>query len=86
MENPSSPPLEPLISEPDLADWLRCRTSQLRRLREQRKGPPFVMVGRWAMYRRQDVERWMDRETAASVAPAGAEDPPSAEITEPATR
>lgn len=29
-----------------------------RRLRYQRKGPPFFMVGRIAYYRAEDVEMW----------------------------
>ena len=60
--------LEPLINEDTLAEWLRCRPYELRRLREQRKGPPFVMVGRWPLYRRRDVDQWLDQVTAASVA------------------
>jgi hypothetical protein len=73
MANEPRDVLEPLINEATLAEWLRCRPSALRRLREQRKGPAFVMVGRWAMYRRIDIERWLDRESAANVAPAGTE-------------
>jgi len=60
--------LEPLIDEATLQEWLRCRPSDLRRLRDQRKGPPFVQIGRWRLYRRQDIERWLDREAAASIA------------------
>jgi hypothetical protein len=76
MDQPSL--LEPLIDELDLADLLRCRPLDLRRLRQQRQGPPFVMVGKVAMYRRCDVATWLDRETDASV------DAPPVPITEEA--
>lgn len=70
MDNEPSPKpldlLEPLISEPTVAEYLWCPPKVLRRLREQRLGPPFVMVGKVAMYRRVDVETWVARVAAAS--------------------
>jgi hypothetical protein len=58
--------LEPLISEAAVAEYLWCPPKALRRLREQRLGPPFVMVGKVAMYRPVDVETWVARVAAAS--------------------
>ena len=46
------------VTEATLADW-----------RYRRRGPAFVKVGRLVRYRLEDLDAWLDTETAAGTRP-----------------
>ena len=49
-----------LIDEAGAADMLCCTRSALRRWRLERRGPPFVRLGRLVRYRQSDLEQFID--------------------------
>jgi excisionase family DNA binding protein len=55
------PSVEPLLTAEELAAWLVVPVSTLYRWRYVNKGPCSIRVGRGLRYRREDVERWLER-------------------------
>jgi predicted DNA-binding transcriptional regulator AlpA len=53
---------EELLTEGEVARWLRISVSSLKRLRLSGEGPPSINVSKRAIrYRRGDVEEWLRR-------------------------
>lgn len=55
---------EALAAPAEVADYLQVPERTLTQWRYQRKGPPYLKVGRHVRYRRRDVERWLDQQGA----------------------
>jgi len=53
--------LEPLLRCREVAEWLSTSESALAQLRFQHRGPAYVRLGRAIRYRREDVERFLER-------------------------
>jgi len=49
-----------LLIEEEAAEYLRQAPTTLRQWRHLRKGPAWVKVGKRALYRRSDLERFID--------------------------
>jgi predicted DNA-binding transcriptional regulator AlpA len=52
-------PEDPLMSEVELAKYLRLSLSTVRRMRYASTGPPVSWLGRRPFYRRSAVDRWI---------------------------
>jgi len=50
----------PLLSSFDAADYLKIPRQTLAMWRHKGVGPAYVKVGRRVMYRRIDLDRWID--------------------------
>ncbi len=50
-----------LLDEAEAARILHCTRSALRRWRLERRGPPFVRIGRLIRYRPSDLEEFIER-------------------------
>lgn len=49
-----------VISEKEVAKWLKLSPITLRNWRNQGKGPPYVKMGRSVRYRVSDIEKFLD--------------------------
>ena len=49
-----------LLTLGEVASWLRKSESQLRWMRHNRSGPKSALIGGRIMYRRHDVQAWLD--------------------------
>lgn len=58
--NRNTPPEECLAKSGDVARYLCTTPNQLSRLRFEKKGPPYIKLGRSVRYRWVDVYRWVD--------------------------
>ena len=61
-----------LITEEELADWIRESLSTLRKWRGSGKGPKFVRKPRRVAYLVRDVQDWLDGQKVSSTAEADA--------------
>lgn len=52
---------QPLLSVPEVADWLGISSHTLRYWRHVHRGPRSLSVGGSVRYRASDVEDWLDR-------------------------
>jgi predicted DNA-binding transcriptional regulator AlpA len=60
-ETSAPAPLENLLSEKRLCEWLGISSATCSRWRLTGMGPPFIAMGpRRLAYRRGSVEKWMD--------------------------
>lgn len=50
---------EPLLTPPELADYLGVPIKTLYTWRYRHEGPPALRIGRHLRYRRGDVEEWL---------------------------
>ncbi|HEY2757792.1 MAG TPA: helix-turn-helix domain-containing protein [Pseudolabrys sp.] len=57
-----------LVTEVEIADFLKLSTRTLQSWRINNDGPPFVRVGRAIRYRLRDVIRWIEARTVAPTA------------------
>ena len=57
------PQQSPLLTPREAATWLRSKERTLERWRHQRMGPAFVRVGRHVVYRLEDLQAWVERQT-----------------------
>jgi Helix-turn-helix domain len=48
-----------LLTEKQAADWGNWSTALLRKWRQQRKGPPYLKVGKLIRYRMSDLEAFV---------------------------
>ena len=48
-----------LMTELEVACWLRRRVGTLRNWRTRREGPPFIKEGASVVYARADVAEWL---------------------------
>ena len=53
-------PPDHLITDAELADWIRYEVRSVRNLRYSGRGPRFVKVGRLIRYRVKDVTEWLE--------------------------
>lgn len=61
IERPFAPGvLDPYITKPELAAQLGVSTSALERLCARRAGPPWIKLGRKTLFKRADVEAWLE--------------------------
>lgn len=60
--NSDSPisPIEKLLTQSDVAEWLQVTNRTLERWRDVRKGPKYRKIGGAVRYVRQDVQDWID--------------------------
>jgi predicted DNA-binding transcriptional regulator AlpA len=53
-------PIDPILTEKELASWLATSCPTLQRLRSNGDGPPFIQLStRRIGYRRSAVDRWL---------------------------
>ncbi len=64
------PGAESLLTEQDVAALTRLSTRTLERRRLDGTGPTFIKLGRRVVYRRQDVDTWIERNRFASTSEA----------------
>ena len=67
MQNTNQPTAENLRPD-EAASYLRTSERTLARWRNQRIGPPWVRAGRAVLYRRKDLEEWLEQNTVQPVA------------------
>ena len=60
----ATPPVSDLLTIPEVATWLRKSEAQLRWMRHNKSGPKSALIGGRIMYRRSDVEDWLDAQFA----------------------
>jgi len=53
-----------LMTRPEVAEFLRTPVATLGQWAFRRVGPPYMRVGRKALYRRSDVEKWLEDQSA----------------------
>lgn len=54
----------PLLTPQELADRLNVPLNTVRKWRSIRTGPPVLKVGRHLRYRPEDVQAWLNEQTA----------------------
>src|SRR5262245_7378823 len=64
------PPIDPLLTVGEVAEWLRCSVSSLNKWRLSGNGPHFVYVGRRVRYRPSAVQAFITSETRGSTSAA----------------
>lgn len=52
-------PFNSTWTEAELAEQAGVSTRTIKRWRDQRKGPPFIRMGRRILYRREAVTEWL---------------------------
>jgi predicted DNA-binding transcriptional regulator AlpA len=57
-------PIEALLDEKELAQWLRVSIGTLRYWRTEGKGPRYRKVGQLVRYSPSDVQDWLNRRPA----------------------
>lgn len=53
--------IESLLTREEVAQWLSVTEQCLRRWATKGVGPPFVKIGYWVRYRREDIEKWIEQ-------------------------
>lgn len=56
---------DPLLTTPEAAAVLRLAPETLKKWRHMRKGPPFAVIGRGIVYRRSDLDQYIDQQFRA---------------------
>jgi hypothetical protein len=56
-----------LLNADEVAAWLRTPAASVRYWRHQKKGPLSIKVGRQILYRREDVQAWLDDKYSQAV-------------------
>jgi predicted DNA-binding transcriptional regulator AlpA len=54
-----------ILTEVEIADFLKLSTRTLQSWRVKNDGPPFIRVGRAIRYRLRDVVRWIEERTVS---------------------
>lgn len=62
------PILEPLLSVEAVAAFLGVPVATLYQWRHKNTGPRSIRVGRYIRYRREDVDRWLERQSGGAAA------------------
>jgi len=55
---------ERYLTRREVSEWLGIPARTLARWAYVGSGPPFFRIGRWAMYREDEVERWLETRRA----------------------
>lgn len=58
--------LPQIISERELAQHLGLNPRTLARMRDERRGPPHIRIGRKIAYRSADVTAWLARQVVGA--------------------
>jgi excisionase family DNA binding protein len=61
-------PDSPLFNVDEAASYLRCSASYLNKLRSTGGGPPFFKMGAKVLYRRTDLDRYIEKRIQKSTA------------------
>jgi hypothetical protein len=61
MSIPVISPVGALVSEQDAADILHAKKQTMRAWRVRRKGPPFYKLNGRILYKREDLEVWIEQ-------------------------
>jgi excisionase family DNA binding protein len=61
--------MQDFLTTKEAAAFLRCTESALIKFRVERRGPPFLRVGRLVRYRQSDLVDWIE---GSRVVPCGA--------------
>lgn len=56
------------LRTPEAADYLRVSADYLNKLRQQKKGPRFIRLGRRVVYDRLDLDAWASSRTEGEAA------------------
>lgn len=51
-----------LLTTAEAADYLRLSPMTLKHWRQQKKGPPWGQMGRNIVYRRRDLDKYIDQQ------------------------
>jgi excisionase family DNA binding protein len=54
--------VEELLTEAEVAEYLRVSLATIRRHRDQGTGPPWFRIGRSIRYSRQALDEWRERQ------------------------
>jgi excisionase family DNA binding protein len=54
--------MDELLTDHEAAQLLKCSRAALVRFRQERRGPPFVKVGKLVRYSQSDLKTWLDSE------------------------
>jgi len=52
--------VDELLEDDEVAEELHNETKTLANWRTKRIGPPFIRVGKRVLYRRSDLEKWLE--------------------------
>jgi predicted DNA-binding transcriptional regulator AlpA len=63
------PDLETLIDENEIARIFGRPVSTLQKDRVEKRGPPYIKIGRHVRYRPSDVKAWLDANERRAFAP-----------------
>lgn len=55
--------MEQLLRPGQVAEWITLSEQTLANMRHQGRGPRYVKAGARVLYRRSDVEAWLDANT-----------------------
>ena len=56
--------MDQLLTEAEVADYLRISLATIRRWRAEGTGPPWLRVGRGIRYSRRSLDAWVERQEA----------------------
>lgn len=56
--------IEQLLTTEQVAEWLQVSADTVRWWRKRGRGPAHLRVGKYARYRRVDVEAWLEQQRA----------------------
>jgi excisionase family DNA binding protein len=62
------PPPDALMTDKEVAAYLRVPAETLRKWRQHGSGPQFAKLGRYVRYCRSDVDAWVTAQRAAATA------------------
>jgi excisionase family DNA binding protein len=54
---------KPLLTVPDLSQWLRIEESTIRK-RVCYRRIPYIKIGRRVLFRQEEIERWLEENKA----------------------
>ncbi len=60
---PELPRIPDWLTSDAFAEWLGLRPQTIRKWRVRGEGPPYVRLGCRVLYRRSDVEPWLEKRT-----------------------
>ena len=58
--------LPQILSERELAQHLGLNARTLARMRDERRGPPHIRIGRKVAYRSADVSAWLEQQVVGT--------------------
>ncbi len=58
--------MDELLNDHEAAQLLKCSRAALVRFRHERRGPPFLKVGKLVRYSLSDLKQWLDSARVAA--------------------